>query len=141
MGTQPIFDLPRPGWWSIANVGRATFMQIPCSRVRLRGRDWHIGVFKKRLGRDAANSVRGFHQVVAGAANVFVAEGIGKRDRFGELTGAHQEARAVHIPIALADHDFSLAICVYGCHAGSPGPMVCWSGVTLRAEWGEVNYT
>ena len=38
-------------------------------------------------------------------ANVFVAEGIGKCDRFGELTGAYQEARAVHIPLALADHD------------------------------------
>ena len=104
MGSQPSFALTRPRCWSMPNVGRATFAQIPVSRVGMLGRDRHIRVFKKRFRRDAANSVRGLHQVVAWAANVFVAEGIGKRDWLGQLPGTHQEARAVHIPTALTDH-------------------------------------
>ncbi|MGA9473963.1 MAG: hypothetical protein WBV36_15965 [Terriglobales bacterium] len=86
------------------NVGRTTFMQNPFLRPARYGRDRHIGIFKKMLCGNAANSVRGFHQIVARAANVFMAEGIDKRDWFGELPGAHQKAGAVHVPSALADH-------------------------------------
>ncbi len=111
MGAQPVFALMRPRGWSIPKVGRVMFAQIPVSqipvsRVGLGRRNRHIGVFKKCLRRDPANSVRGLDQVVARAAHVFMAEGIGKRDWLGELTGMHQKARAVHIPITLTDHDF-----------------------------------
>ena len=142
MGVQPIITLTRTRSRSIPNVGRATFVQIPISRVGLRGRDRHIRVFKKRFRRDAPHSVRGFHQVVTRAADVFVTERVGKGDRFGELPGAHQEAGAIHIPISLTDHDYFLTSDLRSRFAADfPGPILCWSGVTLRAESDAVNYT
>ena len=81
-------------------------MQITGSRIGERGGKRDVGVFKELTGGDAADSVGGFDQIVAGAADVFVAEGVGKGERFGELTGAHQKARAVQVPTTLAGHDY-----------------------------------
>jgi hypothetical protein len=56
------------------------------------------------LPGDPSYAVRGLDEVIAGAAGLFAAESIGKDERFGELTSAHQEAGAVDSPLTFEIH-------------------------------------
>ncbi len=47
---------------------------------------------------DAAQTVGGFDEVVAGLAGMFTAEAVGENKRFSQLTGVHEETRAVDGP-------------------------------------------
>jgi hypothetical protein len=70
--------------------------------LRLCERD--VDVFEEGLGGDPAYAVRGLDEVVAGLAGLFAAESVGKDERFGELTSAHQETGAVDDPLAFDIH-------------------------------------
>ena len=58
----------------------------------------HIDVFEDGAWSDAAKPWRRFHQVIARKAGVLTAESVDEEQRFGELTSAHQETRAVDGP-------------------------------------------
>ena len=62
------------------------------------GRERYVDVFKKGLGGDAEDAVGDFDEVVTRLAGVFAAKRVGKHERFGELTGAHEEAGAIDVP-------------------------------------------
>ena len=68
------------------------------------GRQGNVDVFKKGLAGDAENAVGKFDQVITGPAGMFAAERVGEQERFGELTGADQEAGAVDVPGTLCIH-------------------------------------
>jgi len=70
--------------------------------LRLCERD--VDVFEEGLGGDPAYAVRGLDEVVAGLAGLFAAESVGKDERFGKLTSAHQETGAVDDPLAFDIH-------------------------------------
>jgi hypothetical protein len=70
--------------------------------LRLCERD--VDVFEEGLGGDPAYAVRGLDEVVAGLAGLFAAESVGKDERFGELTSAHQKTGAVDGPLAFDIH-------------------------------------
>ena len=70
--------------------------------LRLCERD--VDVFEEGLGGDPAYAVRGLDEVVAGPAGLFAAESVGKDERFGELTSAHQKTGAVDDPLAFDIH-------------------------------------
>ena len=64
----------------------------------------HINVFEKLAGMNPAHTFAGLDEVVAGVAGLFAAEGVGKDERFGKLTGVHEETRAVNGPWSLDTH-------------------------------------
>jgi hypothetical protein len=70
--------------------------------LRLCERD--VDVFEEGLGGDPAYAVRGLDEVVAGPAGLFAAESVGKNERFGKLTSAHQKTGAVDGPLAFDIH-------------------------------------
>src|SRR6266849_861980 len=59
---------------------------------------WHIDVLEKGARTNTAKPFRRFDEVVAGLSGMFAPESVGKDERFGELTGSHNEARAVNGP-------------------------------------------
>ncbi len=120
--------------------------------TELGGCERHVDVFEENLPGDPSYAVSGLDEVIAGAAGLFAAESIGKDERFGELTSAHQEAGAVDGPLVFKIHKYFLS------PLGSTGGRF-WlsgfrfrpstdaarrtlvsSGATVRAERGRVNY-
>jgi hypothetical protein len=65
---------------------------------------WHINVFEQLAGMNAADAFRGLDEIVAGLAGLFASESVGKNERFGELTGLHEETRAVNGPWIVNAH-------------------------------------
>jgi len=130
-----------------AHEGRSGwFLHTIERRSEGRGRERYVDVFKKGLAGDAENATGHFDEVVARFAGVFAAQRVGKRERFGQLTGAHEKAGAIDVPRIFFVHDFlhlkglgsqfvthiALRIFVVRCLV---------SVVTLRADWDPVNYT
>ena len=79
---------------------------------------WHIDVLELSARTNAAEPFRGLDNVVARLSGMFAAEGIGKDERFGKLTGSNNEARAVNGPCTFNFHKTSplgraVASCVY----------------------------
>jgi hypothetical protein len=72
--------------------------------MKLRGRERHVDVFEEGLSGDPSYSGRGLDEVIAGLAGLFAAESVGKNERFGKLTSAHQETGAVDGPLAFHIH-------------------------------------
>ena len=64
----------------------------------------HVDVFEEGFGGYRGYAAGRLHEIVAGAAGLFAAESIGKDERFGELTSAHQEAGAVDSPLTFEIH-------------------------------------
>jgi len=60
----------------------------------------HVDVFKDGLAGYPLHAVGGLDEVVAGTAGLFATQSVGEGERFGKLTGAHQEAGAVDSPLA-----------------------------------------
>lgn len=69
---------------------------------------WHIDVLELSARTNAAEPFRGLDNVVARLAGMFAAEGVGKSERLGQLTGSNNEARAVNVP------------CIFNLHKTSP---------------------
>ena len=67
----------------------------------------HIDVFEDGAWSDAAKTRRRLHQVVAREAGVLAAQSVDEVERFGELTGAHEETRAVDGPWIFKIHTSS----------------------------------
>jgi hypothetical protein len=89
-------------------------------RMELRGRQGNVNVFKKGLGGDAENTVGKFDEVIPGPAGMFAAERVGEEERFGELTGADEEAGAINVPRTFCIHHFfypktAFAVSLFGC--------------------------
>src|SRR5208282_2757376 len=113
--------------------------------------DRHVDVFEAGLGGDSFYAVGGFYEVVSGTARLFAAESVGKDQRFGELTSAHQKTGAVDGPLAFTIHSHffhpsaragvGFWLSGFTSHqAGSPlGGMRVASGVTVRAQGRRVN--
>ena len=112
-------------------------------------RQGHVDVFEYGLGGDSPYAVGGLDEVVAGTAGLFAAECVGKDERFGELTGAHQETGTVDSPMAFEIHKCFLSLfggagvgfwlqvlAEYGCRSATACSL---SGVTVRAQKGRVN--
>ena len=68
---------------------------------------WHIDVFELSARTNAAEPFRGLDNVVARLAGMFAAEGVGKSERLGQLTGSNNEARAVNVPCTFHLHKTS----------------------------------
>jgi hypothetical protein len=64
----------------------------------------HIDIFEQLARMNAADAFGGLDEVVAGLAGLFASEDVGKDERRGELTGSHNEARAVDGPCAFDVH-------------------------------------
>ena len=75
------------------------------SGLRLRRREGHVDVFEDSARSDAAKTQRRFDEVVTREAGVFAAESVGEKQRFGELTSMHEEARAVDGPWSFNIHN------------------------------------
>lgn len=58
----------------------------------------NVDVFEDGAWSDAAKTQRRLDEIVTWDAGVFAAERVGEEERFGELTGAHEETRAVYGP-------------------------------------------
>ena len=120
--------------------------------TKLGGCERHVDVFEENLPGDTSYAVRGLDDVIAGAAGLFAAESIGKDERFGELTSAHQEAGAVDGPLTFEihkhffhprrDRGFVSGFQVSGFVRARPcSTDTCFqSGATVRAETEWVNY-
>jgi len=68
-------------------------------RVRLGIRlEWDIDILEDLARGDAENAVGGFDEVVALAAGVLTAEGVGEGEAGGELLGLDQKASAIGCP-------------------------------------------
>jgi hypothetical protein len=67
----------------------------------------HIDVFEQVARMNAADAFGGLDEVVAGLAGLFTTEDVGEDERLGELTGSHEEARAVDGPWAFHVHNAS----------------------------------
>src|SRR5882724_2419809 len=59
---------------------------------------WHIDVLEQSARTNAAEPFRGLDNIIAGVAGMFAAEGVGKNERLGQLTGSNNKARAVNGP-------------------------------------------
>lgn len=66
-----------------------------------------VDVFKKNSAGNAADAIARFHQVVSRLAGMFTSERIGEDKGMGKLTSAHEETRAIRIPVTFFVHDFS----------------------------------
>lgn len=132
--------------------------------IPLRRSEGHVDIFEDGAASNVAEAVAGLDEVVAGLAGLFAAERVGKDERLSELTGVHEETRAVDGPLTSNIHNASplggglmqVASCLfrsygYGanrgakCVCGRTGPPLGWcvaqSEVTVRAERERVNYT
>jgi hypothetical protein len=58
----------------------------------------HVNVFKNQPRRDAARTVGGLDQIVAGLAAMFATERVDKEERLGELSSFDQETGAIDFP-------------------------------------------
>jgi hypothetical protein len=67
-------------------------------------RDWDVDIFKDSAWSDAAKTQGRLDEIIAGHAGMFAAQWVSKEERFGQLTGAHQETRAVYGPWAFYIH-------------------------------------
>ena len=118
--------------------------------TKLGGCERHVDVFEENLPGDPSYAVRGLDEVIAGAAGLFAAESIGKDERFGELTSAHQEAGAVDSPLTFEIHKHffhpsagpGFRFWLSGFVRARPcSADTCFqSGATVRAETEWVNY-
>ena len=113
--------------------------------MKLRGRERHVDVFEEGLSGDPFYSGRGLDEVIAGLAGLFAAESVGKNERFGKLTSAHQKTGAVDGPLAFKIHNAFLSphpVSVSGFDrcAAVARRMLVSSGATVLAEKGRVNY-
>ena len=68
------------------------------SVLRLRRCEGYVDIFEDGAWSDAAKTGRRLDKVVAREAGVLAAERVGEQERFGELTGVHEEASAVDGP-------------------------------------------
>jgi hypothetical protein len=73
--------------------------------MKLRGRERQVDVFEEGLSGDPSYSGRGLDEVIAGLAGLFAAESVGKNERFGKLTSAHQKTGAIDGPLAFHIHN------------------------------------
>ncbi len=108
-----------------------------------------VDVFEYGLGSDSSDAVGGLDEVVAGATGLFAAECVDEDERFGELTGAHQETGTIDGPLAFRIHKCFLSL-IGGAGVGCSLQVLtghdyrsvdnCFqSGVTVRAQRGWVN--
>ena len=58
----------------------------------------HVNVFKNQSRGDAARTVGGLDQIIAGLAAMFPAERVDKEERLGELSSFDQKTRAIDFP-------------------------------------------
>lgn len=79
------------------------------------GRSWRgagchgdVNVLEYLARGDAAGTIGGFHQVVAGPADMLASEKVGESQGRGELAGSYQETGAVDVP-SFVVHSSSLA--------------------------------
>ena len=82
----------------------------------------HINVFKNQPRGDAARTVGGFEQIIAGLAAMFPAERVDKEERLGELSSFDQKTRAidfpccrsfshVHLPFGGRENEKAISLC------------------------------
>jgi hypothetical protein len=64
----------------------------------------HVDVFEDDARRDVTDPAGRLDEVIAGPAGVITAERVGKSQRFGKLTSAHQKAGAIDSPMTFI-HD------------------------------------
>jgi hypothetical protein len=80
----------------------------------LRRCEGHVDIFEDGAWSDAAKFGRrlgtGLDKVVAREAGLLAAESVGEQKRFGELTGVHEEARAVDGPWSFNAHKFLIPL-------------------------------
>ena len=104
---RPAFRRSGPGHTLIEDAQCALDGGLSClSVLRVRWCEWNVNVFEDRARSDAAKTQRRFDEVVARQAGVFAAQSVGEKKRFGELTGAHEETRAVDGPCTFNIHKF-----------------------------------
>ena len=70
--------------------------------------DRYVDVFKEMSRSDPAQPVGRFDEVVAGSTGMLAAEGVGENERFSQLTGVHEKARAVDGPWSSTAHKNSI---------------------------------
>ena len=87
------------------NSGLKSCLKFGNWGMKLRGRERHVDVFEEGLSGDPFYSGRGLDEVIAGLAGLFAAESVGKNERFGKLTSAHQKTGAVDGPLAFKIHN------------------------------------
>jgi len=93
------------GMDSGVNSGLKSGLKFGKWGMKLRGRERHVDVFEQGLSGDPSYSGRGLDEVIAGLAGLFAAESVGKNERFGKLTSAHQKTGAVDGPLAFDIHN------------------------------------
>ena len=76
------------------------------SVLRLRRCEGYVDIFEDGAWSDAAKTGRRLDKVIAREAGVFAAESVGEQERFGKLTGVHEETRAVDGPCTFNIHKF-----------------------------------
>jgi hypothetical protein len=64
----------------------------------LQRREGDVDVFEDGAWSDAAKTQTRLDEIIARDTGVFAAERVGEKERFGELTGAHEETSAVDGP-------------------------------------------
>src|SRR5882762_4604074 len=87
------------------NSGLKSCLKFGNWGIKLRGRERHVDVFEEGLSGDPFYSGRGLDEVIAGLAGLFAAESVGKNERFGKLTSAHQKTGAIDGPLAFKIHN------------------------------------
>lgn len=109
------------------------------------GDQGHINIFEQGSVGDASHTVGELDEIIASAAGLLAAKGVGEGEWLGELTSAHQESGAVDGPLTFRIHSFlslpgGRAVLVPGSLVSSfvrarsaPGGKVFSSEVTLRA--------
>jgi hypothetical protein len=93
------------GMNSGVNSGLKSGLKFGNWGMELRGRERHVDVFEEGLSGDPSYAGRGLDEVIAGLAGLFAAESVGKNERFGKLTSAHQKTGAVDGPLAFKIHN------------------------------------
>jgi len=93
-----------PGEGGGRSIGLDSRLNSCPREAELRGCERHVNVFEEGLGDDPSHAVRGLDEVVAGPAGLFAAERVGKDERFGELTSAHQKTGAIDGPWVFKIH-------------------------------------
>jgi hypothetical protein len=92
------------GMNSGVNSGLKSGLKFGNWGMKLRGRERHVDVFEESLSGNPSYTGRGLDEVIAGLAGLFAAESVGKNERFGKLTSAHQKTGAVDGPLAFHIH-------------------------------------